>query len=80
MAQIEATDSVFYFSINVPYTQCEALYSSAIPNVVMMAESGVRVQVPTNRLRQFITSDGVKGRFRMIVDQNNKIRTIERIR
>jgi len=80
MAQIEPTDSVFYFSINVPYTQCEALYSPAIPSVVMMAESGVRVQVPTNRLRQFITSDGVKGRFRMIVDQNNKIRTIERIR
>ena len=57
MARIEQTDSVFYFSISVPYTQCEALYSPSVPNVVMVAESGVRVQVPTGRLRQFITSD-----------------------
>ncbi|APE05160.1 MULTISPECIES: DUF2835 family protein [Alteromonas] len=80
MARIEQTDSVFYFSISVPYTQCEALYSPSVPNVVMVAESGVRVQVPTGRLRQFITSDGVKGRFRMIVNQQNKIKSFERIR
>ena len=80
MARIEQTDSVFYFSISVPYTQCEALYSPSVPNVVMVAESGVCVQVPTGRLRQFITSDGVKGRFRMIVNQQNKIKSFERIR
>lgn len=80
MARIEQTDSVFYFSISVPYTQCEALYSPSVPHVVMVAESGVRVQVPTGRLRQFITSDGVKGRFRMIVNQHNKIKSFERMR
>lgn len=80
MARIEQTDSVFYFSISVPYTQCEALYSLSVPSVVMVAESGVRVQVPTGRLRQFITSDGVRGRFRMIVNQQNKIKSFERMR
>jgi hypothetical protein len=50
-----------------------------MPDVVMVSESGISVQVPTNRLRQFVTSDGIKGRFRMIVDANKKIKSFERL-
>lgn len=74
------SDKCFYFSINVPYIQCEALYSPSIPNIVMTAESGLNVQVPTSRLRPFVTTQGVKGRFRMTVDHNNKIIAFERVR
>ena len=73
MTSISQTDSVFYFSINAPYKQCEVLYIPSMPDVVMVSESGLSVQVPTNRLRQFVTSDGIKGRFRMIIDANKKI-------
>jgi hypothetical protein len=80
MTNISLSDTVYFFSINVPYNQCEALYSPSIPNVVMQSESGLNVQVPTGRLRQFVTSSGVKGRFRMVVDKQNKIRSFERLR
>ena len=79
MTSISQTDSVFYFLINVPYKQCEVLYISSMPDVVMVSESGLSVQVPTNRLRQFVTSDGIKGRFRMIIDANKKIKSFERL-
>ncbi|BCO19146.1 hypothetical protein KUC3_20030 [Alteromonas sp. KC3] len=80
MTSTSRTDTTFYFSINVPYSQCEALYAPSIPNVVMLSESGLNVQIPTNRLRQFVTSIGVRGRFRMIVSADNKIKSFERIR
>ena len=79
MTSINASDSVFYFSINAPYKQCEVLYVPSMPDVVMLSESGLSVQVPTNRLRQFITSDGIKGRFRMVIDANKKIKSFERL-
>lgn len=79
MKSINASDSVFYFSINAPYKQCEVLYVPSMPDVVMLSESGLSVQVPTNRLRQFVTSDGIKGRFRMVIDANKKIKSFERL-
>ncbi|MCU7554169.1 DUF2835 domain-containing protein [Alteromonas sp. ASW11-19] len=80
MTNILPTDKVYFFSISVPYHMCEALYQSPNPAVVLTAENGVRVQVPTSRLRQFIGSNGVNGRFRMVVNAKNKIRSFERIR
>lgn len=80
MTTISSSDTVYYFSISVPYNECEALYSPAIPSVVMQSESGLNIQVPTNRLRQFVTSLGVRGRFRMIVDSKNKIKAFEKLR
>ncbi|MDO6565884.1 DUF2835 family protein [Alteromonas sp. 1_MG-2023] len=80
MTTILATDTVYYFSVNVPYIQCEALYSGTMPNVVMVAENGTSVQVPSSRIKQFITSQGVIGRFRMVVDTNRKIKAFERLR
>ena len=80
MTSISQTDSVFYFSINAPYKQCEVLYVPSMPDVVMVSESGLSVQVLTNRLRQFVTSNGIKGRFRMIIDANKKIKSFEKAR
>jgi len=80
MKTILSTDTVFFFTVNVPYIQCEALYSQAVPSLVMIAEDGTSVQVPSSRIKTFITSEGVKGRFRMVVDKNNKIKSFERIR
>lgn len=80
MTNIRHSDTTYYFSISVPYNQCEALYSPSIPNVVMQSETGLNVQIPTSRLRQFVTSTGVSGRFRMVVNSANKIKSFERVR
>ncbi|WP_394220267.1 DUF2835 family protein [Alteromonas gracilis] len=79
MTSISPSDSVFYFSINASYSQCEVLYAPSKPDVVMVSESGLSVQVPTNRLRQFVTSNGIKGRFRMIVNADKKIKSFEKV-
>ena len=74
-----ATDRVYFFSVRVPYSQCEALYYTPQTSVVLTDDRGVRVQVPASRMRQFVSRTGISGRFRMIVNQDNKIRAFERI-
>lgn len=77
---MQSSDSVYYFSVNFPYSQCEALYSGNYPNVVLTAESGQTIQVPSSRIRPFVSGVGLTGRFRLIVDKNNKIKSFERLR
>lgn len=62
----------FYFSLNVPYHQCQALYDGSAPHAILTADSGKRVQIPVNHLKQCINSAGLKGRFRLTVDENHK--------
>ncbi|NVK57171.1 MAG: DUF2835 family protein [Alteromonadaceae bacterium] len=74
------SDKIYFFSLNEPYHRCQALYSGTIPFVVLTAECGARVQVPAGRIRRFIDSRGVCGRFRMVVSAQNKIKSFERLR
>ena len=45
----------------------------------MYAESGESIQIPTKNLRPFVTKAGIKGRFRLLIDENNKLKSFEKI-
>ncbi|WP_237716301.1 DUF2835 family protein [Catenovulum agarivorans] len=70
----------YFFTLDVSYTECQSLYSGSFYDVVLIAENGVRVQVPINLLKQHINSRGIFGRFRLLTDQNNKAIAFERLR
>ncbi len=72
-------NKVYYFQLSVSYTECEALYQPSLKNVIMTADSGHRVQIPTSRLRPFVTSLGLKGYFRLTISPQNKILLFERL-
>ncbi|WP_077066459.1 DUF2835 family protein [Catenovulum maritimum] len=68
---------IYFFSLDVSYQECSVFYTGQLPNVLLISECGKRIQVPTSNLRRFINSSGLKGRFRMLVDSNNKIMSFE---
>ncbi|MFT6343143.1 MAG: hypothetical protein ACJAWQ_000188 [Paraglaciecola sp.] len=43
----------------------------------MTAENGKRIQLPVQNLRPHVRPNGIKGRFRLIIDENNKIKSFE---
>lgn len=47
--------------------------------VRVVAETGQSVQFPALHIRRFITQQGIKGRFQISFDANNKLKSIERI-
>lgn len=69
----------FYFSLSLDYELCERLYFPQVNTVVVTAENGKRVQLPARNLRPHVSPVGIKGRFRLIVDDNNKIKSFERV-
>ena len=69
----------FYFTLSLKYELCERLYVPGINTVVMQAENGKRIQLPVTNLRPHVSPIGIKGRFRLMIDDNNKIMSFEKI-
>lgn len=69
----------YFFNLRMPYEQCIAFYEGRVRFALLEAESGEFVQIPAASLRRFIDHTGLKGRFRLEVDINNKMKSFEKI-
>ncbi|EEZ00089.1 hypothetical protein VOA_000137 [Vibrio sp. RC586] len=67
----------YFFSLNISYQTFLAHYSGAASNVIVTTEQGLKLQLPATRLRPFLSHIGVKGRFRLTTDQNNRFVKLE---
>ncbi|OAN17935.1 hypothetical protein A3K86_03185 [Photobacterium jeanii] len=71
---------MFYtFSVNISYQAFLNHYSGAASTVVVVTDNGIRLQLPASRFRPFLSQLGVKGRFRVDVNAQNKIEQIYQI-
>lgn len=77
---INQSDTQYFFSLGIDYGECGVLYQQSSSSVILTSECGRRVQIPATRLRPFVTSLGIKGRFRMTVNRANKIIAFEKMR
>jgi hypothetical protein len=68
----------YLFTISLSYLECENLYLAAVKTVIVTANSGERVQIPSISLRPFIEPTGIKGSFCLTVNKENKIQSFER--
>ncbi|PKG99618.1 DUF2835 family protein [Paraglaciecola sp. MB-3u-78] len=69
----------FYFTLSLKYELCVQLYIPGINSVVMKADNGKRIQLPVRNLRPHVSPMGIKGRFRLMIDDNNKIKSFEKV-
>ncbi|MEP0354974.1 DUF2835 family protein [Paraglaciecola sp.] len=69
----------FYFTLGLKYEECESLYQPGINTVVMTADNGTRVQLPVKNLRPHVTRTGIKGRYLLIINSDNKFQSFEKI-
>ncbi|NTS76071.1 DUF2835 domain-containing protein [Catenovulum sp. SM1970] len=70
----------FFFSLDISVMDCELLYTGQIQNVNAVAHNGLTVRLPAANLRPFVTQIGIKGVFRMLVDENNKIQSFIQVK
>ena len=69
----------YFFSLSVPYDQCENLYITGQNTVILTADSGERIQLPTMNLRPFVDRSGLKGRFKLVIDDKNKVKSFVKV-
>jgi hypothetical protein len=54
-------------------------YQGRVLMVSALSSQGLRVQFPASVLREHVRMDGVHGWFRIHFDENNKLKSFERI-
>jgi len=67
----------YYFTLNISYQTFLSHYNGAASNILVVTDNGLRLQLPASRFRPFVSQIGLKGRFRLTTDQNNKFLKLE---
>lgn len=67
------------FSVSLNYAQCEDLYRHQIKFLQVTSIEGKRIRLPKQNMQKFITPSGLQGNYELIVDQNNKFLSINKL-
>ncbi len=66
----------YYFRLNISYQAFEQLYRTPNTVVKVRDEAGRMLQIPAMRFVPFFSQLGVRGRFQLILDENNKFQQL----
>ncbi|WMN59894.1 DUF2835 domain-containing protein [Pseudoalteromonas xiamenensis] len=69
----------YLFTLALTHDQCMHYYQGTVQFVQVMSDNGKRIRFPAARLRPFISSIGIRGRFRLILSENNQFQSLEKI-
>lgn len=69
----------FIFGLSLTYEECLPYYTGDMQAVIVRSECGKRVQIPAIHLRGFIDTLGIRGRFRLTLDNDNKFQQLEKL-
>ncbi len=72
-------DSIFYIHLNITSAEFEHYYAQNINSVIATSLDGQRVQFPANILRPFVTTAGIQGKFKLVIDKNKKLKSVSRV-
>jgi len=71
--------NTYTFTVNITYQSYLNHYSGAASTVLVVTDNGLKLQLPAARFRPFLSQLGVKGRFRVTVNAQNRLDTLEQI-
>lgn len=69
----------YTFVLNLTAEQILPYYRGQAKRLSVMSEQGLRLELPAERLRPFVTSYGIRGRFRLTTDDNHSFLDLERL-
>jgi len=72
-------DNIFYIQLNITSAEFWHYYAKNANSVLATSHDGRRVQFPANALQPFVTHSGVQGAFKLVIDENTKLKSINRI-
>ena len=67
------------FSIHITAEKYLQYYQGTAKNVRVRTEDGRSLKFPANNLQQYVTRDGISGRFEMIFDNDHKIISLKKL-
>ena len=67
----------YTFRLDIPYHVFLQHYSGNASSVLVYTEQGLKIQIPAARMRPFLTQIGIRGRFRLTTNPDNKFVRLE---
>lgn len=67
------------FSVRISPEEVLAIYQGTIQKVIVISDTGLKIEMKASHFRQFTTSSGIRGRFQMELDERNKLVSLRRI-
>jgi hypothetical protein len=67
------------FRIAITAQEYLKYYQGRVDSVVVAASNGQKIQLPAGALVKFLDHKGIKGCFRVLFDNNNKLIRLERV-
>jgi hypothetical protein len=63
----------FEFNIALSADETRAIYEGQARYILVESAQGLKLQLPAVNFRSYVAADGIKGRFSVETDHNNKI-------
>lgn len=68
------------FALHIPAAEVLAYYQGVAKRVSVVAYDGRRIEFPAEKLRPFITGEGVYGEFEMAFDSQQRFIGLKRLK
>jgi hypothetical protein len=68
-----------YFSVQLSADEVLGIYNGTIKRVMVLSDTGLRVELNAQHFRPFTSRSGISGRFKMLLDDNNRMLSLARI-
>ncbi len=72
-------NNILTFSVSLSTEEVLAMYRGDIRRVMVITDNGLRVDINAQHFMNFTTRQGIHGRFRIVLDSNNKLVRMEKI-
>ncbi|MEM7084077.1 MAG: DUF2835 family protein [Pseudomonadota bacterium] len=69
----------YQFDIDLSSDEVHTIYTGQTRFIVVQASNGLRLQLPSANFRDFVTHEGLRGRFTVTVDASNRIQSLRKL-
>ena len=69
----------YEFSMALSAAKLEAIYRGNARYILVESLEGLKLQLPAINFRGFVGRDGIHGRFRVRIDDDNRILALDRV-
>lgn len=80
MAQAERNLKKIRFNLSISADSYEAYYRGDAKYVQIETDRSLKVRMPAEIFRRFLTREGIYGTFVVTCDQNNRFKSIEKLK
>ena len=69
----------FRFTMALTPQKTRAIYAGQARFILVETDQGLKLQLPAANFLEYVTADGIHGRFDVKIDANNKILALRRV-